>query len=271
VTVGLRPVVTVDRQRFVYSATGDTGDAVLDTAGNVIEPTLVLPGGVVVSQRGATGVWSYPNVHGDVQATATSAGVKQGATVVYDPFGLVVAGSVPDNVLGGMDYGWVGQHQRPLERGVGLKQVIEMGARPYQPLLGRFLTVDPVEGGTPNAYVYGHDPINSYDLDGRMALPFPVGECNSRQEQGCGSTWQQRNYGGMVALWNTVRDKKIGWKPNLRPANQRRCLKGAADGVLIGKGAEGLVALALRQGVGAAMRGTPVGWIAAALVGCVTA
>jgi RHS repeat-associated protein len=119
-------------------------------------------------------VWSYPNVHGDVQATATSAGVKQGATVVYDPFGLVVTGSVPDNVLGGMDYGWVGQHQQPLERGVGLKQVIEMGARPYQPLLGRFLTVDPIEGGTPNAYVYVHDPINDFDLTGmcsRWNLP----------------------------------------------------------------------------------------------------
>jgi hypothetical protein len=79
---------------------------------------------------------------------------------------------------------------------------------------------------------YTDDPINSFDLDGREALPFPVGECNSRQEQGCGSYWQQRNYTSTVALWNTVRDKKIGWKPQLKPAHRNGCprwVTGTAD------------------------------------------
>jgi hypothetical protein len=42
-----------------------------------------------------------------------------------------------------------------------------MGARQYSPTIGRFLEVDPIEGGSVNAYDYvDADPINGRDLAG---------------------------------------------------------------------------------------------------------
>ena len=84
----------------------------LDGVGVVVEQVVGLPGGVGVSRRSAGSVWSYPNVHGDVVATADGSGAKQGVTTVYGQFGEVLAGVVPDSVVGGMDAGWLGQHQR---------------------------------------------------------------------------------------------------------------------------------------------------------------
>ena len=64
-------------------------------------------------------------------------------------------------------YGWLGAKQRSAETPTG---VIRMGDRVYVPQLGRFLQVDPIPGGSANAYDYANqDPVNVFDLDGRMA------------------------------------------------------------------------------------------------------
>jgi hypothetical protein len=73
-----------------------------------------------------------------------------------------------------------------------------MGVRLYNPVTGRFLSVDPVHGGNENAYVYPTDPINKFDLNGKFCW-------FGKKGRGCrGGGWWKRNgkwvVGGVVAV-----------------------------------------------------------------------
>ena len=155
--------------RYGYAAGGDSLSITQDiTNSGAPEFTYNLPGGVVYTKRATGNVWSYPNIHGDVTATADQTGAKQGVTTIYDPYGNLNTGTLPDNVTGNYDFGWLGQDERGLEHTAGLQPTIEMGARLYNPLLGRFEAVDAIEGGTStNDYGYVADPVDSSDLSGQ--------------------------------------------------------------------------------------------------------
>ena len=82
------------------------------------------------------------------------------ATYSYEPFGKLKSstGTIAN------PYRWLGGLGVYHDTATGL---FKMGTRYYDPDLGRFTQVDPVVGGSANAYDYAaQDPMNSVDPDG---------------------------------------------------------------------------------------------------------
>lgn len=160
---------------YAHTGAGDTADLVLDSAKNILTRSISLPSGVLLTVTGTGRAFDHPTVRGDLSLTTDTTGNQVGPLRTYSPHGepLPTDGTadpdaVPDNLPGQMDLGWLGQHQRPYEH-AGALSLVQMGARPYSPLLGRFLSVDPVDGGSANDYDYvTANPINANDLDGRV-------------------------------------------------------------------------------------------------------
>jgi RHS repeat-associated protein len=113
-----------------------------------------------IHESGKGVVLQLTNLHGDVVATAalSPAVTELKSTATYDEFGSPTGGSAGR-------FGWLGGKQRRTELASG---VIQMGARSYVPQIGRFLTPDPVFGGSANPYDYANqDPVNMFDLSGK--------------------------------------------------------------------------------------------------------
>ncbi|MEV5937089.1 RHS repeat-associated core domain-containing protein [Streptomyces sp. NPDC052079] len=130
-------------------------------------------GGGLAATTGKTGttVLQLANIHGDVALQLPLDASQAPIALDHDEYGNARAGQAATR------YDWLGSHQRSTETPGGLTL---MGARLYSPALGRFLSIDPIAGGSCNRYEYAcADPRNKYDLDGTALMERVQTDCNS--------------------------------------------------------------------------------------------
>lgn len=142
-----------------------------DATGHITTAYVDGPNGDLAQYNGppaasSTITYLYYNAHGDLAAEANSSGTRT-ALHTYDPFGAPLD-TAPldtqptDQTAHRYTGAWAKQYDTASD-------LILMGARPYDPSIGRFLAVDPVDGGSLNGYDYAaQDPVNNYDLSGEV-------------------------------------------------------------------------------------------------------
>ncbi len=128
-------------------------------------------GGLIYEHTPGGDFYYVADGQGSVIALVEPTGVQR-AAYTYDPYGDNATVTPMNGALPANPWRWEASY---LDSTTGL---YKLGARYYDPHLGRFTQVDPVEGGSCNGYDYVcGDPVNGFDLDGRAV----EGECVSGQ------------------------------------------------------------------------------------------
>lgn len=237
------------------------------------------PRGLAEQRTGEATSYPLADAHGDITAiTGPTGGVE--SRQEYGPWGEQLSGP-------SLEMGFLGAWERPSDAATGL---IQMGARSYDPAIGRFVAEDPVLGRmglgiSVNRYLYVWDnPLTYYDLNGReTCVSTPLGSICPVEEiekigNGAETAWHGaesvgRGIGhGAESAWNWTAPGR-GWIANqaqdfwkeygstLESAykfageNWQTCLEGGSAGAAAGFYGGTVVFPVVGSGVGAAVGG----------------
>ncbi|MFE0647145.1 DNRLRE domain-containing protein [Streptomyces sp. NPDC059534] len=144
-----------------YAGDGDNPSWIVEDAAGALTRNVTSASGDLAATTGRTGdtVLQLTTIHGDIALQLPLDTTKAPVALDSDEYGNTRAGRPATR------YAWLGAKLRSDETPGGLTL---MGARLYDPTVGRFHSIDPVYGGNSNAYEYcDADPVNCLDLDGR--------------------------------------------------------------------------------------------------------
>jgi RHS repeat-associated protein len=161
-----------------YSSDSDSPRWISSDANGAISRNVSAMDSGLAATTSATGdvVLQLVNLHGDITIALPLDAAQAPRVFDYDEYGTS-RGADPGR------YGWLGGYQRSSETP---SRDILMGARLYQPGLGRFGQTDPVLYGNANAYDYvSQNPLTGLDLDGRRGNRNGASCGGGRLEKGC--------------------------------------------------------------------------------------
>lgn len=164
----------------IYSDGSDSPAWTSNSNGTWSRNIMDLDGGLAESETAgdtAHATLQLVNLHGDVIASASDSASDTGYSNYSE--GTEFGSPRPGKSSSGGEYGWLGGKRRSSNDLGGL---VLMGERLYESTTGRFLSVDPVPGGSANRYDYcDQDPLNQYDTSGR-SNEVPVGGGTTPEE-----------------------------------------------------------------------------------------
>jgi RHS repeat-associated protein len=217
-----------------YTSDGDR-PAWTDESGGVWTRVISGLGGTtaIAAVSGATDIdWQLSNLHGDIVATVHNNEGSLATAGGSTEFGM----PRNDSDTGARRYGWLGAEQRAADTPGG---VVLMGVRLYLPTIGRFLSVDPVYGGSCGSYDYTcADPLNATDLDGKRWWPRWRWNRNKGGSSGSGS---ELNRAGQ-RFFNRI-GRAFSWAANLHSRGSIWILRSGATRVIHGMGCFGKYAM----------------------------
>lgn len=157
------------------------------------------PDGTLVSQRSGTAnhYYLFDALGSVVALTDATGGVANRYT--YDPYGNPIAAGTTEAVANRWQYAGGERDASGL---------YHFGDRYYDPTVGRFTQLDPVEGGSANGYDYcAGDPINCDDLAGRAGKKPQEKQLSGEEQAALDAKAKGEPYDEKI--FNRARDKEV--------------------------------------------------------------